>query len=43
MAIVLVPDFGCEMIEGLARDVPVVGVEFIKPNRQFVTLALGKC
>jgi hypothetical protein len=43
MPIVLVPNFCRELVESLARDIAVVSVEFIKPNCQFVTLALWKC
>jgi hypothetical protein len=42
MTIVLVPNFGRQLIERFARHVAAVGFELIKPDRQFVAFILRK-
>src|SRR2546427_11349722 len=42
MAVVLVPDFGSELVQGLARDVSVVTFQAVEPNDEVMTLVLWK-
>src|SRR5438874_531959 len=42
MAVVLVPDFCSELVQGLSWNISVVFLEPINPDHEFVTLVLRK-
>ena len=43
MAIVLIPNFGGQLVQNLARHVPAVGFQLVDPNYQLVSLSLREC
>ena len=40
MAIVLIPNFGSELVQGLARHIPAVRFQLVDPNYELVSLGL---
>lgn len=42
MAVVLVPNFGGELVQGLAWHVAVTGFQSVDPDQEVVTLVLRK-